>query len=164
MGLEEARTLLESVTPLRADCGRCCGAACCASLEGEETGMLLFPGEERLCGDQPGFSVRTLVDGRKLLVCAGRCDRAARPLACRLFPLLPVIRNGEVRVETDARAAAVCPLADGGPDALLPAFAEAVAAAGRTLYEDGTQRAFLLRLTEEQDELLRLRRRFGRSV
>ena len=44
-----ARKILEEVTPLKADCGRVCGAACCASLEGEETGMLLFPGEEALC-------------------------------------------------------------------------------------------------------------------
>ncbi len=43
-----ARSLLEEVTPLKSDCGRICGAACCASLEGEETGMLLFPGEEAL--------------------------------------------------------------------------------------------------------------------
>ena len=41
-----ARKRLEEVTPLKSDCGRVCGAACCRPVQGEETGMLLFPGEE----------------------------------------------------------------------------------------------------------------------
>ena len=41
-----ARDLLRELTPLKTDCGRLCGGACC---EGdEETGMLLFPGEDAL--------------------------------------------------------------------------------------------------------------------
>ncbi len=44
--LEKAREILAEVTPLKTDCGKVCGARCCRSLEGEETGMLLFPGEE----------------------------------------------------------------------------------------------------------------------
>ena len=44
--VEQARALLETLTPLKRDCGRLCGARCCRSLEGEETGMVLFPGEE----------------------------------------------------------------------------------------------------------------------
>ena len=44
--LRTAREKLKDVTPLKRDCGRVCGAACCRSPEGEETGMLLFPGEE----------------------------------------------------------------------------------------------------------------------
>ena len=44
--LEKARELLENVTPLKTDCGKVCGGRCCRPLEAEETGMLLFPGEE----------------------------------------------------------------------------------------------------------------------
>ena len=46
--LFHAREKLNSVTPLKRDCGRVCGSRCCDSLEGEETGMLLFPGEDTL--------------------------------------------------------------------------------------------------------------------
>ena len=35
-----AREKLNHVTPLKRDCGRICGARCCRSCEGEETGML----------------------------------------------------------------------------------------------------------------------------
>ena len=157
--LEAARGLLADCTPLRTDCGRLCGAACCASLEGEETGMLLFPGEEEACGDQPGFSLRRTAGG-SLLVCSGSCDRAARPLACRLFPLLPLLRNGEIRVETDLRAKTVCPLARQRLDALGQDYVEAVRRCGETLAADAVQRAFLLRLTEEQDALRALRKQF----
>ena len=38
--LKQARELLAGITPLKTDCGRVCGARCCRSLEGEETGML----------------------------------------------------------------------------------------------------------------------------
>jgi hypothetical protein len=38
--------LLEDVTPIKADCGKLCNAACC---EGDdETGMYLFPFEETM--------------------------------------------------------------------------------------------------------------------
>ena len=41
-----ARALLSNLTPLKSDCGRLCGGACC---QGDDaTGMLLFPGEEAL--------------------------------------------------------------------------------------------------------------------
>ena len=41
-----ARMLLDALTPLKTDCGRLCGGACC---QGDETtGMLLFPGEDAL--------------------------------------------------------------------------------------------------------------------
>ena len=53
----EARRLLECVTPLKTDCGRACGGACCQPDEDGQGGMLLFPGEEALYADLPeGFS------------------------------------------------------------------------------------------------------------
>jgi len=158
--LREARDILAEVTPLKTDCGRVCGARCCRSLEGEETGMLLFPGEEAYYAGKPGWKLRR-AGGGTLLVCPGSCVREERPLACRIFPLLPVIRDGEVKVAADLRARAVCPLLKQGIRGMDPAFAEAVREAGIILAKTGTNRTFLERLTEEQDELKSLRDRLG---
>ncbi len=158
--LRKAREMLETVTPLKTDCGRVCGARCCRSLEGEETGMLLFPGEEACYAGKPGWKLRKTPSGT-LLVCPGDCARDERPLACRIFPLLPVIRNGEVKVAADQRARAVCPLLKQGIRGMDPAFAETVREAGKILTEDAAQRTFIERMTEEQDELKSLRDRLG---
>ena len=125
--------------------------------------MLLFPGEEALLGPMEGWTLRRA--GADLLaLCPGTCDRALRPLACRLFPLLPVIREDGLRVETDLRARAVCPLARQGKSALLPAFIEAVRQAGTLLMEDPEQRAFLERLSRGQEELRALKRAFRKEA
>ena len=158
--LEKARALLENVTPLKTDCGRVCGARCCRSLEGEETGMLLFPGEETEYSGKPGWKLRETPAGM-LAVCPGRCERNERPLACRIFPLLPVIRDGTVKVAADQRARAVCPLLKQGIRGMDPAFTEAVRETGRMLAEVPEERAFLEKLTEEQDELKALREKLG---
>ena len=158
--LRKAREMLETVTPLKTDCGRVCGARCCRSLEGEETGMLLFPGEEACYAGKPGWKLRKTPSGT-LLVCPGDCARDERPLACRIFPLLPVIRNGEVKVAADQRARAVCPLLKQGIRGMDPAFAETVREAGKILTEDAAQRTFIERMTEEQDELKSLRDQLG---
>ena len=53
-----ARAVLEDVTPLKGDCGRVCGGACCEPDEDGKGGMLLFPGEETLYDPLPeGFSI-----------------------------------------------------------------------------------------------------------
>jgi len=158
--LKKAREILEEVTPLKTDCGKVCGARCCRSLEGEETGMLLFPGEEEFCLEDPAWKMRETKNGI-LAVCPGRCDRKERPLACRIFPLLPVIREGAVRVAADERARAVCPLLRQGLRGMDPAFKDAVREAGKVLAEDPEQREFLAMLTKEQDELKTLRERLG---
>ena len=158
--LTRCRDLLADVTPLPDDCGRRCGAACCASLPGEETGMLLFAGEAELYADKPGWTVRETGAG-PMVVCPGTCRRGERPLACRLFPLLPVLRGEEVRVAMDARARVVCPLAASGPRGLQGAFVEAVRACGRLLAEDPAQRLVLESLTRAQDDLRALQQSFG---
>ena len=80
--LSEAREKLKELTPLKADCGRVCGARCCAPLEGEETGMLLFPGEAEAYAGRSGIppwdrsrSVREHATGRSARLPAGcfRC-------------------------------------------------------------------------------------------
>lgn len=154
------RTLLADLTPLQSDCGRVCGCACCAPVSGEETGMLLFPGEEAYYEALPGYTVRPTAMG-PMLVCAGRCERSDRPLSCRLFPLLPVLRQTGVKVAVDARAGVVCPLAAQGRQAMCSEFTDAVRACGQLLAADDAQRPFLEQLTRQQDDLKALKQAFG---
>lgn len=145
-----ARALLQTLTPLKSDCGRLCGGACC---QGDDaTGMLLFPGEEALYADC-AFAEIVPADfslgGKQalLLVCSGVCERKNRPLACRLFPLfLTFTKSGEPRVRMDRRAACVCPLTDYGLMGLDAAFVEAVRKAYALLLEDETCAAYLKEL------------------
>lgn len=155
-----AREKLNHVTPLKKDCGRICGARCCRSLDGEETGMLLFPGEAEAYTGKAGWEIRETAQGN-LVFCPGVCEREERPLACRLFPLLPLPgEGGRIRAAVDQRARAVCPLARQGKEALDPAFTEAVREAGELLMQHREQRLFLDRLREEQEELKSLRQKF----
>ena len=138
-----ARALLENVTPLKTDCGRICGGACCECDEDGQGGMLLFPGEEALYSTLPdGFEITDdaqVTPNGRLLVCPGSCERSTRPLSCRLFPLLPT-RTGAVM---DRRGWAVCPLMEYGKRGLNPAFTEAVTEAGKILYAVPEIAAFL---------------------
>lgn len=150
--LVAARKLLEEITPLQTDCGLVCGGACCQTHPGEETGMLLFPGEaEMYCGEE-GF---TLVDSPHgtILVCEGRCSRANRPLVMLLRP------DG-VKIATDAAAQSVCPLARQGKSALSQDFVAAVRQAANLLAQDDQQAAHLRRLTDMQDGLKALRAQY----
>lgn len=158
--LAQCRMLLADVTPLKVDCGGVCGGACCRSLEGDETGMLLFPGEDAYYAGLAGYTVKSSALG-PLLVCSGRCERADRPLSCRLFPLLPVLRSDGVKVAVDLRARAVCPLAMQGRRAMRTDMIEAVRAVGQLLAQDPEQRPFLIRLTAQQDDMKALLSTFG---
>lgn len=158
MVLNEARSLLEQLTPLKRDCGTLCSGACCRSLEGEATGMLLFPGEEDDYVSLDGWQLTETPQGW-LVSCPGTCDRSIRPLACRIFPLLPVLREDGVHVAVDARARAVCPLSKQGRAAMDQDFVEAVRQVGTLLARDEEQRAMLRQLTNMQDELVALRKR-----
>ncbi len=161
--LAHARAMLEDLTPLKMDCGLTCNGACCRPMEGEMTGMLLFPGEEAYYEGREDYRMTATEQGT-LLICSGQCDRADRPLSCRLMPLIPVLRKDGVKVATDLRAKTVCPLAQQGKDALDPDFVSAVRQVGRILAEDEQQRNFLIRLTRQQDELKALRNQFRRGI
>ena len=142
-----ARELLDALTPLKTDCGRLCGGACCQG--DEQTGMLLFPGEEALyagCGFARVLDADFTLGGEaaRLLVCRGTCPRGERPLACRLFPLfLRFDTQGAQRVALDPRASAVCPLTDYGMSALDGAFVAAAQRAYALLMENGRCAAYL---------------------
>lgn len=111
--------LFDNVTPLAADCGGLCGAACC---KGDDCGMYLFPGEEKVYRllnpdwakiEKSDFTYeyRGKTKNVPLLICTGKCDRYQRPLACRIFPLTPYVdKNGELEIIIDPRAKSVCPL------------------------------------------------------
>ena len=149
--LTEARELLKDLTPLKINCGKICGGACCQPSPDDdgENGMLLFPFEESFYKEPiEGFPFHladddTLFKGGKRLVCEGKCVREHRPLACRIFPLrMKVETNTEteevkVSAEIDPRAWCVCPLLEqGGLRAMQTAFIDAVAQAGQKLSEN----------------------------
>jgi len=150
----QARKMLAEVTPLRRDCGRVCGTACCAPDEDGQGGMLLLPGEEALYAPlPPGFCLTRnddVLPGMGLLTCSGRCDRALRPLSCRMFPLTPVIRRTEGRsvlqIIMDPRAFSVCPLAEGGLRGVDSAFCAAVRESARLLCRCAEHREYFVAL------------------
>lgn len=147
--LEAAREALGDLTPLKRDCGRLCGAACCQPDETGENGMLLFPFEDNFYRRPiEGFPFRlvdddTLFKGGKRLICEGTCPREHRPLACRIFPLRIRIQTDALGdaahavAEPDPRAWCVCPLLEqGGLRAMDRRFTDAVAAAGDALIQN----------------------------
>lgn len=167
--LRAARALLENETPLKGDCGRLCGHACCQSDETGENGMLLYPFEDRFYRKPiEGFPFTlkpddTLVKGGWRLVCEGVCPREHRPLACRVFPLrVRLIANEadgttEAKAELDPRAWAVCPLLEeGGLRAMGASFIHAVEAAGELLAANTFMLEMMLAEQCMVDEMRRL--------
>ncbi len=104
---------LDNLTPVPFDCGELCGKLCCQG--DDESGMYLFPGEEKLFFGNDNFSVlKTDIESGtravNLLVCHGPCKRTDRPLSCRIFPLVPLYRKGcTLEIIQDPRAR-ICPL------------------------------------------------------
>ncbi len=144
--LRQARETLADITPLKSNCGRLCGGACCQSDDTGENGMLLFPFEEEFYKKPvEGFAFHladddTLFRGGKRLVCEGDCLREHRPLACRMFPLRIRLLGDElgertqVLAELDPRAWCCCPLLEqGGLRAMSADFIGAVQRAGEAL-------------------------------
>lgn len=123
--------LMNGVTPLPADCGRLCGAACCTEWE-KGVGMYLLPGEEvmfsgtedwltweehsteeyEFCPDWQGsfYFIR----------CNGICPRDKRPFACRSFPVSPYLTpDGGFELRLEEAATLLCPLVRAGDIKLL---------------------------------------------
>ena len=154
-----AYELLEKVTPCYDDCGKKCGAVCCEDSE-EGTGMYLYPFEECMLYPLPGWA-KTEPSGFfyadkevKIFSCPGTCDRAFRPLACRIFPLVPYKKKGErMKIVFDPRATAMCPLQ---PADLCEEFVEAVTRAMRAVCKIKEGRAFIEAQSELIDEYISL--------
>lgn len=114
--------LFDSLTPTDFDCGKLCGKACC---RGDDAGMYLFPGEKKVFDmlscewakiENSDFTYNH--NGKEkpvpILFCNGSCDRYQRPLACRIFPLTPLLdADGTLKITIDPRAKAMCPLSRG---------------------------------------------------
>lgn len=103
--------LLDKTTPLKVDCGKLCGGACC---DGDgESGMYLFPFEEVMYDGSENwlkiYDSNFIFNNKpvKIAICDGTCERKKRPLSCRIFPLF-IDDNNEICL--DIRGRGVCPL------------------------------------------------------
>jgi hypothetical protein len=110
---KKAYRSLEGSTPLKYDCGMLCGKKCCSG--DKDAGMHLYPGEETLLSQKHDFLVvrKDFFNDNEIsfAVCNGNCDRRYRPLACRIYPLVPYIDDkGRLNIIEDPRARYICPL------------------------------------------------------
>ncbi len=150
----------DALTPVPFDCGALCGKLCC---QGDgESGMYLFPGEERLFAGKENFSVLQTdftVSGRAvpLLICHGPCRRTERPLACRIFPLVPLYRKGStLEIIRDPRAS-FCPLTHrAAADCIDPRFIREVRRTFRLLLHIPAVAAYLDALSYVLEDYRRL--------
>ncbi len=160
--MDQARALLNQLTPLNQDCGKRCGGACCQG--GVEDGMLLFPGEERYYENCSWAELKPDLMGLKL-VCHGECPRENRPLSCRIFPLVIRAKRQEdgtqkANISMDIRAWPVCPLMQSGKKGLRAEFVDAVKTAAGLLIREDKQVAFLIQLNEELKAYEQMRETF----
>lgn len=159
LSYKKAWKLLEHATPVKTDCGALCHAACCKGGSGD--GMLLYPGEERMYakgGDwfRISDSQITLSDGTpvKLFVCTGSCDRTRRPLACRIFPILPHLDGSDyLDFVPDLRGAMICPLLSDAVQPVSPEFIDALYAAFDCLADDERVLEFIQLLSDQNDAM-----------
>ena len=147
--IQQARSLLESVTPLKQDCGEHCGAACCREdPEGEEIlGMELFPGERALYPKKANWFRVYQTPGGEVFVCKGACPREQRPFACRIFPLAPRVTGAKMSAVIDRRAKVVCPLYSSGKTGLSVEFVQQVERAFALLWENPQMREYMTDLS-----------------
>ena len=131
--------------------------------------MWLFPGEEECFAawsreEEESFTVRPTQDnlGYPLLVCDGTCNREHRPLACRMYPLFPLVEGqpGQERIRLlyDPRGQRICPLA-AGKIPLEFTFRRAVRRAARVLLRDPACADYLRQTGAFLQEILELQRR-----
>lgn len=157
--------LFDEVTPLKIDCGMLCNKACC---QGDDQGMLLFPGEENVYKlFSPKWAKTDKTDltytynGKEyetnILFCSGNCDRYQRPLACRIFPLTPYLdKDGELEVIVDPRAKSICRISKlMNINEFDPVFVKNIHRAFKLLMKNKRVYAFLKKYSEYLDEYKR---------
>jgi len=144
---QRAYKILENVTPLPYDCGKLCKGACCKDND-VGTGMYLYPCEIKMYKNLPEWAEiekSDFVYGGKaahILSCNEHCDRKMRPLACRIFPLVPYDDGEGIKIIMDPRAMDMCPVARGMK--VSPEFINAV-----------TRAMNMLKKTKEGKEFIR---------
>ncbi len=123
--------LLDMVSPIDSDCGLMCGSVCCTEPDsGENLGMQLLPGEEKLHDKKDGWLSWQVDEAEDMdfpeswkgkvyfVKCGGprECKRKLRPIQCRTYPLMPYI-NAAGRLTLALNAYEVpyeCPLKNKG--------------------------------------------------
>ncbi len=149
--LKRAYGILEKLTPLGFDCGLLCNKRCCKG--GTDDGMHLYPGEEILLSNADFFrEIRSeSLNGQKIsyAICKGKCKRTRRPLACRIFPLVPYIsEDHRLYVIEDPRARYFCPLVMNiGVAKIRRSFRRQVYYTFRMLIEDPKVEEYILNLS-----------------
>ena len=151
--------LFDDATPVPIDCGELCRKACCGG--DSDSGMLLFPGEYEVYKLlEPEWAKTDKTDmtyeynGKiyrvPIIFCNGTCDRYQRPLACRIFPLTPILdKNGRLEIITDPRAKSICPLAKGFYTEDYDArFVKSIQRAFTLLMKSGRFKAFMREYTD----------------
>lgn len=147
--------IIGDLTPLNEDCGQLCGKACCKG--SKSTGMLLFPREETAL-DVSQFNIIPSKQGL-IAVCDGTCERANRPLSCRIFPFFPRLFDDDIiRVVYDTRSIKLCPIT-AYSDLVKPdrQFLRAVRHAGRLLAGYPECRSFLKAVSKQLGDLNRFK-------
>lgn len=161
--LREAYERLYHKNPLGFyNCGRLCDGLCC---RGDSQGMWLFPYEEELFKDKEGFEICETEGnyGYPMVICSGECDRRERPLACRIFPLFPLVTetDGKINIEViyDPRAG-MCPIARESKP-LDPSFIKEIRKATLYLIRDEKIREYLKAVSVELLEIIELKEALG---
>lgn len=161
--LKEAYERLYHETPLGYyNCGRLCDGLCC---KGDCKGMWLYPYEEELFADNEGFEVCETEGnyGYPMVICSGECDRAERPLACRIFPLFPLVieEDGKViiKVIRDPRAT-MCPIVRSSKR-IDPSFVRQVRLTARRLIRDEKMFDYMKNVSLELLEIIELQSRLA---
>ncbi len=155
--IKKVYKILQKVTPLKNDCGKICNIECCKG--DSETGMILFPGEDKILEDIGGFTIKSDTSERKILICNGSCNRNYRPIACRIFPLFPLLHDGSIYVIDDPRAKGICPLLY-DEIKLNKSFERKVGKAGRILADNEDTYGFLQSLSDEICDILAMTQDF----
>ena len=131
--------------------------------------MYLYPGEQEFLsqlGVKNSFlqmhSVSFQNNSHILAVCNGECIRAHRPLACRIFPLVPYLDSGNtLTIQMDPRAVPLCPLAHAlTVSELQSQFVLKVREAFRLLVKDPDLQKFILWQSQLIDEFQELKNSF----
>lgn len=145
--------ILENETPLKFDCGKICNGKCCKG--DENTGMLLFPGEENLI--DKNVKIKLSGNGDKIAVCNGTCDRTKRPLSCRIYPFFPLIKEfkGRRRVKIIFDLRADCPLINDEFE-YNKEFLRRLKRVGKTLLNSEETKKMYLDLCDEMNEQIEL--------
>ncbi len=155
--IESCYSQLRKVTPLDFDCGKICNGKCCQG--DENTGMIIFPGEEILI--DKNMKIFKNEDGDMVAVCNGSCDRNKRPLACRIYPLFPLLVETEgkdtVKVIFDCRAD--CPIIAGKYE-ITRKFEKAVRRVGKYLLLNEETKAYYRELSQVQTDYLEFVKKF----